>query len=238
MIALCAVAYPQTSEADKYYETARSLYVAGDSAEARVQLEKALAADPNHAKSKKLMEKIGAPAAANSGGQASASGGTQSVSAGSRMTASDVSSAIKQSALAGIENARADITSHIVGSLQQSVKAAATSVSLQSNIDGRVAAYAQKMVTREADFTLELVATELAVAEVKPQSASAAKSPEEKKIEAKKLYDKAVQLLDEEKYSDSKALLEQSLKLDPAQKDAQTALKKIQGILQSTEKKK
>jgi tetratricopeptide (TPR) repeat protein len=53
------VAFAVSDEAKQHYDTAKSLYVAGDTEGAIAELEKALAIDPNYDQAKKLYEKLG-----------------------------------------------------------------------------------------------------------------------------------------------------------------------------------
>jgi len=59
VFAFSFVAFAVSDEAKQHYDTAKSLYVAGDTDGAIAELEKALAIDPNYDQAKKLYEKLG-----------------------------------------------------------------------------------------------------------------------------------------------------------------------------------
>jgi len=245
---------PASGEADSFYENGKAMYIAGDLDAAKVQLAKALKADPNHAKSKKLMEKIGggdaateAPASksatASSAPKAAAPAGSKPVSK------EQIDRILKENINEAFGSARLGINQYMTGSIKEeisnSVQRAVMDALIKDAVKEKVNAVAQQLVFDEIERSLTSVMREYGMGanEIQKQDVTnklqmvvtdgtvpyvpTAINEKLKKNKAKELYEKAIKSANANDIETARTLLEEAKALDPNNEDVAKALLKF-----------
>jgi tetratricopeptide (TPR) repeat protein len=255
VFALSFVAFAVSDEAKQHYDTAKSLYVAGDTEGAIAELEKALAIDPNYEQAKKLYEKLGGGKKKESQTvvsqqQAQAQGQQIQISGGSVMDREALKNNIALVLSNSVGQMRSEIFILINDSVKESfdemLKSAARN-EVKAALKQAIFEVMKEVLKQEINYSVDTIRKEVGVSEVSSSSvninissggteqvvgstnvtSTSTSSSTDNKAKARELYEKAIKLLDDENYSSARELLIEASKLDPDNQDIKKALERI-----------
>ncbi len=239
-------AFAASEEAKKHYETAKSLYVAGDVDGAIAELEKALAIDPDYEQAKKLYEKIG-------GGKKK----TGSVSTAAKVEIQPQTQVgasvmdrddLKRSIAIVLSNSMGQIRGEIFALVSDTIRESfdellrsAARNEVKAVLKQAIFEVMREVLAEEIKYSINVIKEEMNLpsssGEVSQQLkigngssvnlTSPSPSVSDSKAKARELYEKAIRLLDDENYSAARELLIEASKLDPNNPDIKKALSRI-----------
>ncbi|MEN2998496.1 MAG: hypothetical protein ABDH28_05620 [Brevinematia bacterium] len=244
-------AFAVSEKAKKHYETAKSLYVAGDVEGAIAELEKALAIEPEYEAAKKLYEKLG-------GGKKKRDTQAQVTEEAPKAMSQEAFVAfqpagtldrdkMKESIRLVISNligqARADIflmVSEVIKETFSETLRGESYSAMKDEMKSIVKDIVRDIVEREIneafsslrEFSTNSYTNEFKIKQKGRESFRYERGNEPSqgdlnKKKAKELYSKAMELLDEEDYSGARKLLEDASKLDPENQEILRSLQRL-----------
>jgi tetratricopeptide (TPR) repeat protein len=254
VFALSFVAFAVSDEAKKHYDTAKSLYVAGDTEGAIAELEKALAIDPNYEQAKKLYEKLGGGKKKESqtvvSQQQAQAQGQQIQISGSVMDRETLRNNIALVLSNSVGQMRSEIfiliNDSVKDSFEEMLKSAARN-EVKAALKQEIFEVMKEVLKQEINYSVDTIRKEVGVSEVSSSSvninissggtkqvvdstsvtSTSTSSSTDNKAKARELYEKAIKLLDDENYSSARELLIEASKLDPDNQDIKKALERI-----------